>query len=646
MLSFSLFLVDITLVGFISLYALRFFDFISVLERYVLFVILFCATIIFTAYSLSIFKLLSAHNFIIFHFLIFCLIFFIKHPQKTALRYQSILGPLRESAGIKNNPLVFVLLSGFCIFLITSFISGLMVPPNNWDGMSYHLSRVGYWLQNRTLGTYVTQDTRQLYLLPNAEILVLWTMAFLKMDILAFMPQYISYLAIFILVFLFSRFLEFKPAPALFAALLWSSVTEIMLEATSVQNDLVVTFFMLAGVYFFLKGLKNCAKSYLFASAIALGLSLGTKATSLFVFPGLLLSGFLIIFCYSGQRSKLFFHWFIYVFFSFLLFGSYIYFQNFMSYGFFLGPKAILEKHSTFSLVNAVNNLIHIGKRFFDTSGLTFLKIPHFYKGVSFHEDSAGYGLVWVGLILPAAVYCLFKTRNIKKWFLLSCGFSFLFFFSASLIEDPWMFRLLIPFTAFVVPLTATFYQPTLGLNKKSKFHFIYLLIFVIFSLIQTLTVAFCNPSKPIYVLPSLQERKVFKNYLSFFQMDPFEKRYLPFSDLKLSEMAIFQKLDEVSRGSDKIAIISSGTDWDYPAFGASLQRQVFPIIYSTPQDVIEQLENYDVDYLLIFGPIQKFENFNADLSSLIEFFIEKKDLVKLILQNKSIYLFDVRNLR
>jgi|GEM_PF-4648602 len=646
MLSFSLFLVDIILVGFISLYVLRFFDFFSVLERYILFVILFCATIIFTAYSLSIFKLISAHNFIIFHFIFFCLIFFIKHPQKTVLPYQPILGPLRESIGIKNNPLIAVLVACLGIFLLASFISGIMVPPNNWDGMSYHLSRVGYWLQNKSLGIYVTQDTRQLYLLPNAEILILWSMAFLKMDLLAFMPQYISYIAIFVLVFLFSRFLEFKKAPALFAALLWSSVTETMLEATSVQNDLVVTFFMFAGVYFFLKGLKNCAKSYLFASAIALGLSLGTKATSLFVFPGLLLSGFLIIFYHSGRRSKLFFYWFIYVFFSFLLFGSYMYFQNFMSYGFFLGPKAILEKHSTFSVVNAANNLIHIGKRFFDTSGLTFLKIPHFYQGVSFHEDSAGYGLVWVGLILPAAIYCLFKTRSMKKWLVLSCGSSFLFFFSASLLKDPWIFRLLIPFTAFVVPLSACFYQPTPGLNAKSKFHFIYLLIFVIFSVIQTLTVAFCNPSKPIYVLPSLQERKVFKNYLSFFQMDSYEKRYLPFSDLKLSEMAIYHKLDEVSRGSDKIAIISSGTDWDYPAFGASLQRHVFPIIYSTPQDVIEQLENHHVDYLLIFGPIQKFENFNADLSHLIALFIEKKNLVKFILQNKSIYLFDVRSLR
>jgi hypothetical protein len=94
--------------------------------------------------------------------------------------------------------------------------------------------------------------------------------------------------------------------------------------------------------------------------------------------------------------------------------------------------------------------------------------------------------------------------------------------------------------------------------------------------------------------------------------------RYLPFTDLKLDEMNIYRELDRVSGPNDRIGIVVSGNDWDYPAFGDHFQRYVFPIIYDS-QDEVERLAAAEqLDYVVIFGPCQKFENFDADLEPLI----------------------------
>jgi hypothetical protein len=647
-LSFALFIVDAILIGFISLFFLRFFNFSSRLERYILFIILFCAALVFTVYSLSIFKLISAQNILIFHFSVFCLILFISFSQKYKLHLPSISEGSSQSTEIKNHPLIVVLLGFLVVFLVVAFIAGLLVPPNNGDGLSYHLSRVGYWLQNKTLGVYATYDERQICLLPNAEILILWSMAFLKNDVLAFIPQFISYIGIFACVFLFSRFLEFGKVASLFSALLWCSITAVMFEATTVQNDLVVTFFMSAGVYLFLKGLTNKDRSYLFASAIAFGLALGTKGTALFVFPGLIFFGFLIIFHYCDHRARLFFNWLIYVIFSFLLFGSYIYIQNFVTYGSFLGPKALVAKHSTFSPELAYANLIYMGDRFIDTGVFDFLINPDSY--LLFHEDVAGFGSIWIFLILPAAIYYLFKTKNFSKWLLLSCGFSFLFFCSFSLIIEDASFRYLIPLTVFVAPLSAIFYQHGFGLATKSKLRFVYLLFFTFLAGAQMMAVAFCNPSKAFYVLPFSQYQSVYKGHGNFFEIDFLNRRFLPYYLPKVDTMEIYQKLDQVSKGNDKVGIISfSDFILDYPAFGASLQRRVFPILYSSFEDAVMQIKNAKLDYLLIHGPRSMFSAIfedSKDETHLLVVFLEKEYSLRPIVKTQWAYLFDVKNLR
>lgn len=53
----------------------------------------------------------------------------------------------------------------------------LWAPPNNFDTMVYHMSRVCHWIQNRTIAPYPTHILRQLHQNPWSD----WAVAHLQL---------------------------------------------------------------------------------------------------------------------------------------------------------------------------------------------------------------------------------------------------------------------------------------------------------------------------------------------------------------------------------------------------------------------------------------------------------------------------------
>jgi hypothetical protein len=49
-------------------------------------------------------------------------------------------------------------------------VLALITPPNMYDSMTYHMSRVVHWIQNGSLAHYPTSIGRQLFLPPGAEL--------------------------------------------------------------------------------------------------------------------------------------------------------------------------------------------------------------------------------------------------------------------------------------------------------------------------------------------------------------------------------------------------------------------------------------------------------------------------------------------
>ncbi|MCS6290218.1 MAG: hypothetical protein H8K10_14785 [Nitrospira sp.] len=58
------------------------------------------------------------------------------------------------------------------VIVIATGVIALIAPPNNWDSMTYHMSRVEHWRANGSVIHYPTNVVWQIYLNPWAEFAI------------------------------------------------------------------------------------------------------------------------------------------------------------------------------------------------------------------------------------------------------------------------------------------------------------------------------------------------------------------------------------------------------------------------------------------------------------------------------------------
>jgi glycosyl transferase family 87 len=187
---------------------------------------------------------------------------------------------------LRHHPVLVFLLAVVGGALAYQLFLVLATPPDNWDSMSYHLSRAAAWYQQHRVG-YIANvhNPNENGLQPNAEIEILYTFAFLARDTLAAVPQFLAELATLGAVFGMSRRLGAGRAAALFATLLTATLTEVALQAVTTQNDLLVASFVAVAAFFAL----GRSEAEVALAGAAIGLAIGTKLTAVFALPVLAL---------------------------------------------------------------------------------------------------------------------------------------------------------------------------------------------------------------------------------------------------------------------------------------------------------------------------------------------------------------------
>ena len=191
--------------------------------------------------------------------------------------------PKFEFDAARRHPLVLVLAVVVGLSLLYGAALGVATPPSNWDSMTYHLSRVAAWHQTGAVEYVTTHTERQNSFPPNAEIEILYTVTFIGRDTPAAAPQFLAKLALLVGITGASRRIGFTRPSALFAALVFASLTLVALQSVTTQNDLIVASFVVAATYFILD--RRCLP----LAGIAIGLAIGAKATALLALPMLAL---------------------------------------------------------------------------------------------------------------------------------------------------------------------------------------------------------------------------------------------------------------------------------------------------------------------------------------------------------------------
>ena len=252
----------------------------------------------------------------------------------------------RVSSAGRRYPLVFVL--GLAVLLVHLRNAQLIltVPEYEVDSLSYHLARAAFWKQYQSLQPWPTPYPPQVAYPMNAELGLLWTFLWWGSDELAGFVQWFSGFAAALGICGLVRLLGHSRAIGLLTGLLWLTLTQVLYQSTSAQNDLLTAAFCITTVYFLFAWFHRPSRSLLVLACTSFGLAIGTKGIILLLLPGMALMLTLLLWRPRKQARQWteVRAWLLGSLLGLLLFGAYAYVQNIVFFGDPLGPSSYTER--------------------------------------------------------------------------------------------------------------------------------------------------------------------------------------------------------------------------------------------------------------------------------------------------------------
>ena len=174
----------------------------------------------------------------------------------------------------------WILAAALLIIGSATLLVALVCPPNNWDSQTYHLPRIEHWIQNRSFDFYLTRIDRQLIYPGLAETLILPLRLLSGGDRWDNLLQWLAGAGAVFLVGRIALALGASRRGIAFARLMAATLPIGILESSSTQNDLVVTFFLLSMAERLLAWRESLRAGDGAFFAVAAGLALATKGTA------------------------------------------------------------------------------------------------------------------------------------------------------------------------------------------------------------------------------------------------------------------------------------------------------------------------------------------------------------------------------
>ena len=163
--------------------------------------------------------------------------------------------------------------------LLTTLVTALISPPNNWDSMTYHMSRVEYWIQNKAIFFFKTNNPRQNILSPFSEFLILHFQILSESDIFANLVQWISLIIGLAALSLICKEFGLGQRLQIISAAFICSLPIVLLQASSTKNDIVASTFILLFYYYQIILVKRYSINTICFAGLSLGLGILTKGT-------------------------------------------------------------------------------------------------------------------------------------------------------------------------------------------------------------------------------------------------------------------------------------------------------------------------------------------------------------------------------
>jgi len=182
------------------------------------------------------------------------------------------------------------------LIAVAILIVALAVPPNGYEVLHYHMSRVAHWAQNRSVAPYATGVETQNSRPPLSDFAILSLYLLSGGDRFAALPQWFAMLGSLVGVGALTSMLLPKRSAIILAVVYCATLPVGIAQASSPEADYIVAFFAicLACEILTLAQGHRPWMPILF-SGIAAGLAIATKPSAIaFVLPLLIFLGLLV----------------------------------------------------------------------------------------------------------------------------------------------------------------------------------------------------------------------------------------------------------------------------------------------------------------------------------------------------------------
>jgi hypothetical protein len=271
---------------------------------------LLCSVLIFSCVLLFITEMTSLFHQLNFQFILISWvafsilnIFYLFLKKDNLLNLKILLQEKTKRSFIQLNKYEKILFFTIISILFLMFIQGIIYPPNNWDSMTYHLARIPNWISHQSVNHYPTHILRQLYQPPFSEFIILHFNILNGHDYFSNSVQFFYLCFSMVIVVLIIEQFGLKYQYKLVALILTVTIPEVILQASSTQNDIVVSFFILSSVYFGANAIKKSWFLNYFFFGISIGLCILTKGTAyLYLIPIILI--FAVVLLIQVYKTK------------------------------------------------------------------------------------------------------------------------------------------------------------------------------------------------------------------------------------------------------------------------------------------------------------------------------------------------------
>lgn len=544
--------------------------------------ILSCLIVLITE-TLSAFHLLNYYSIIITWFLILLIVIFnlFKYKSKTIESFHkiktSILNYYQASTSLLAKFLIFFIFLGLLFILF----QGIIYPPNNWDSLTYHMTRIMYWLGNESVMHFPSNVLRNLYQPPFAEYFIMNVNVVNGNDYLSNSIQLLFLTISIIASWSVLDFFNVNTLKKIIVAFLIITIPAVEMQASTAKNDIVCGFFVLCSLFYCIKSYFDCKMRDFIFLALTIGLGMFTKGTFYIYFLPILLVYIIFIIKKMIIEKKYKIVYFApLVFIIVLLINVGHFSRNYAINGNVLTIDEIesagySNKNLKLTMIasNLMKNIgLHIDAPFQKNYDL-WIRIFHKNNNINInnldsnynnnpysgpkeletHEDGIPNGIhfyIICFVFFVFSIFCVFSFKKVKKEFLLVfiiCMQTFIFI--TYLKWQPWHTRLHIPiFMLSMVTITAI-------LNKLNFIKIIYILILPIIIYKFTFNLLYNN------LRPIITNKEYTKNVKM--EDNRFKKYFANQPNLYKDYSSVLNLIYKYN--PKKVGLILA--DWEYPLF-------------------------------------------------------------------------------